>query len=263
MARVLLNALARGAEYVSSLSDSDRLILNGLKPQKLQFDKNTVVFREGEPANHFLLVERGVCFSHRHLENGSRQIIDLYFPGEVVALGELSKFHHTSGLMTLSDTVLAAYDKTRITRNFSRSPVLSRLFIDMISQEQANLTDRLVGLTRYNARQRIAYFLLEIRFRANRARQLQPGLRRGVGAKRLIPKPALWPPNMVRIPQVLIADSLGLSIVHVNRVLRQLRQQGCIATCGQGIVLLDVEALEAIAEWCSPEPVPASLQSNG
>lgn len=262
MARALIQALFGNAEFGSSLSNQERLLMNSLHPQMLEFGRNTVVFREGEPADHFLLVEKGICFTHRHLEDGSRQIIDFYFPREVVALGELSKAYHIAGLMTLSDTVLAAYDKDEITQEFSRSPELSRLFINMISEAQANLTERLVGLTRYCARHRMAHFLLEVDFRQRRAdgtetrdffgKLEQAGLFERPGGSR----------SQIRMPQVMIADSLGLSIVHVNRILRQLREEGCIATRGHGIELLDMQALKEIAGWtaekCSP-PTGASI----
>lgn len=249
MARALIQALCGYAEFGSSLSKVEQLLINNLHPQMLEFDKNTVVFREGEPANRFLLVKKGICFTHRHLEDGSRQIIDFYFPREIVSLGELSKAHHTAGLMTLSETVLAAYDKDEITQEFSGSPELSRLFINMISEAQANLTERLIGLTRYPARQRMASFLLEVDSRQRRAddpggRDL-PGKDREAAQLETLSRSS----SLVKIPQMMIADSLGLSIVHVNRILRQLREEDCIATRGHGIELLNMAALKEIARW--------------
>ncbi|MEX0604485.1 MAG: Crp/Fnr family transcriptional regulator [Marinobacter sp.] len=254
MARALIQALTGNVEFGESLSAKERLLLNSFPPQKLEFEKNTVVFREGEPANQFLLVEKGVCFTHRHLEDGSRQIIEFYFPREVVALGELSKAHHSAGLMTLSDTVLAVYDKDEITQGFSESPELSRLFIRMISKQQANLTERLVGLTRYSARQRMAHFLLEVDFRLKRSEMLDFQELSGKCSQTVMPEETTPNRSLVKIPQVLIADSLGLSIVHVNRILRQLREQGCIATRGYGIELSDIKALKGIAGWAAENP---------
>lgn len=258
MARALIRALCGYAEFGSSLSKKEQLLMNSMHPQMLEFGRNTVVFREGEPADHFLLVEKGICFTHRHLEDGSRQIIDFYFPREVVALGELSKAYHTAGLMTLAETVLAAYDKDEITQEFSRSPELSRLFINMISEAQANLTERLVGLTRYSARQRMAHFLLEVDFRQRRANGSEtrdlPGKHEQAG---LFGRPG-ESRSLIKIPQVMIADSLGLSIVHVNRILRQLREEGCIATRGHGIELLDMQALKEIAGWTAENLSPST-----
>lgn len=273
MARALVQALCGYVEFGSSLSDEEQLLMNNLHPQRLEFDKNTVVFREGEPANHFLLVEKGICYTHRHLEDGTRQIIDFYFPREVIALGELSKTFHTAGLITQSETIIAAYDKDEITQEFSRSPELSRLFINMISEAQANLTERLVGLTRFSARQRMAHFLLEVDFRQKRADRAEA---RDFPCKlepAVLFEKSRQSSGVVKIPQVMIADSLGLSIVHVNRILRQLREENCIATHGHGIELLDIATLRKIAGWATQTPplstketitaFPASALNNG
>lgn len=258
MARELINALAGNVECVTELSEAEQLILSEIEPQRIHCDKGSVVFREGEPAHSFLLVEHGICFNHRHLEDGSRQIIDLYFPGEMVALGELSSAYHSSGLTAFSDAVILGYDKAEIKERFSRSPSLSRLFIELMSQEQANLTERLVGVSRHCARQRVAHFLLEVHFRSSRAMNFNSR----------VPRPSIFeigqPENgrsaLVSIPQVLIADALGLSVVHVNRVLRQFRQEALTQTQCHGIEILDLEGLKSVAGWLSAAPRIAPAQ---
>lgn len=235
-------------EYGALLSERELLIVNGLDRCTARYPKNSIVFREDEPSEHFYMVEEGVCFTHRHLEEGSRQIIDIYFPGEIVALDEFSRSDHGSGLTTLSDSVLTAYDKTEVTQVFCQSSVLSRLLINMISREHAILTERLVGLARYCARQRTANFLLEIRHRIERSKRVrQHGPNRTAGKVQDIREPTRQAPDVVRLPQAVIADALGLSAVHVNRVLGQFRDEGYIDLSQPGITLIDLEGLDGIA----------------
>lgn len=235
-------------EYMALLSESELLIVNGLDRCSSHYPKNSIVFREDEPSEHFYMVEDGVCFTHRHLEDGSRQIVDIYFPGEIVALDELSRSDHGSGLTTLSDSVLTAYNKIEVTQAFCQSPVLSRLFINMISREHANLTERLVGLARYCARQRTAHFLLEIRHRIERSKRIrQRGPNRTAGKVQDIREPTRQGPDVVRLPHALIADALGLSVVHVSRVLGQFREEGYIDVSRPGITLIDLEGLDGVA----------------
>lgn len=269
MARELINALSGSIECVKALSDAEQEILNEIEPQRLIFAKSSVVFREGEVANNFLLVERGTCFNHRHLEDGSRQIIDLYFPGEVIALGELSSTRHSSGLTTFSDAIILAYDKEEIKERVSRSPALARLFIELISQEQANLTERFVGMSRHCARQRMAHFLLEVQARSSRAVSFCPGAQlppelSGKTTLKMAGRAAL-----VEVPQILIADVLGLSVVHVNRVLRQFREEGLIRIQSQGIEILDSAGVKHAAGWIVEQTgiifpeVPSPLERTG
>lgn len=253
MPEELINAFARDYGDISKITEAERFLLNGIKPHRLSYEKDSVVFREGEPATSFLLVMKGICFTHRHLLDGSRQIIDLYFPGDVVALGELSRNCHASGLTTYSYAEILAYDKGEIKDRFSQSPHLSQLFINLISHEQANLTERLVGLSRHCAKQRVAYFLLEVHSRSARAIE-------GSFGSDISALSRTWPwasftgmGNLVGVPQTLIADALGLSIVHVNRVLRWFRELGYLRTRSQGIELLDIDALKEVAGWVPEE----------
>ena len=249
MAEELIKALTKDSYDVSQLSEDERLLLAEITPQQLHFEKDSVVFREEEPANYFLLVKEGICFNHRHLEDGSRQIMDLYFPGEVVALSELAREAHVTGLTTLSEAVILAYDKAEITEKCSRTARLSKLFMELLFREQAILTDRLVEVARHSANKRVAHFLLDVNQR------LAPSTKalHHAGADALSAscsaKNFTGLSNLVGIPQVLMADALGLSIVHVNRVLRQFKEAGWIRIRSQGIELLDMEALKAAAGW--------------
>ncbi len=254
----------------SSLSDRDGRLLDELVPERRQYPKNSLVFRQGGASDQLLVVEKGLSFTYRHLEDGSRQIIDIHFPGEIIGLDELSQPRHRSGLMTMTDAAFLDYDKVEVVRLFSRSPTLSRLLLDMVSRGQALLTERMVGLARHSALQRVAHFLLEVQYRVTRAKA--PGI---VARAPKATEPSgkeyngsehngqLKPQNMLRIPQTVIADALGLSIVHVNRVLRQLRERGLIGSCGHGITLVDIEGLRDVAGWkpgdlwLEPSSVPA------
>jgi len=247
MPRELVKAVVGNIECVSDLSEEEEALLNEIKPQHQGFKEGSVIFREGEPSNHFLLVKAGICYNHRHLEDGRRQIIDLFFPGEVVALGELSCVVHASGLTAYSDCDLLAYDKAVVKDRLSGSPTLSRLFIELISKEQVNLTNRLVGAARHSARQRVAHFLVEVQYRYRRGEaHTSPPMAQAAGAETR-PAPKCVP--LVGIPQILIADALGLSVVHVNRVFRQFRDEGLIRRDGQGGELADLEGLKIAAGW--------------
>ncbi len=253
MAEELISALVNVSADTLQLSEDEHLLLAQIKPQRLHFEKNAVVFREEEPANYFLLVKEGICFNHRHLEDGSRQILDLYFPGEVIALAELSRASHVSGLTTFSEAVILAYDKAEIKEKFSQTARLSRLFIELLSREQAILTERLVDVARHSANKRIARFLLEMNQRASAASNIIGHTGAAILPARLSTEKLSGLRNLVGIPQVLIADALGLSIVHVNRVLRQFKKAGCIRIGSQGIELLDVDAIKLAAGWEAPE----------
>lgn len=231
-----------------SLQEEERQQLVDLASERLTCARDDVILREGEPSNGLFVVEDGLCFTQRFLEDGTRQIIDIHFPGEIIGLDQLSQPHHRNGLAALTDAALVAYDKLSVMKLFTGSPALAHLLLNMVSHGQAILTERIVGLSRHGALRRVAHLLLEILYRGGYANPI--GVR---SLKKLSEEESeqatrdLQSPLTFRIPQTVIADTLGLSFVHVSRVLRQLREKELISTHGHGITLIDVDGLKGIA----------------
>jgi biotin operon repressor len=87
---------------------------------------------------------------------------------------------------------------------------------------------------RLSARERVTHLLLELRERLDRA-----GLVKG---------------DTFRIPltQEVFADALGLSVVHINRTMKQLRQSGSVVFKSGSVTIRDPERLAAMAQYQSP-----------
>lgn len=219
-----------------------------LTSERMVWAKDKVILREGEPAHGLFVVDEGLCYTQRFLEDGTRQIIDVHFPGEIIGLDQLSQPLHLSGLATMTDTALLVYNKVSVMHLFTESPALARLLLNMVSRGQAILTKRLVGLARHGAPRRIAHFLLEILHRGGYANPIGVRtLRRIVKGEADQSNRSLQSPLTFRIPQNVIADTLGISIVHVSRVLRQLRELNLVSTQGNAITLTNVDGLRALA----------------
>ncbi len=102
------------------------------------------------------------------------------------------------------------------------------------------VVEHLVGIGRRDAHARVAHFLLEL---GSRVALVGMGDKTG---------------HACPLTQYLLADSLGLSAVHVNRVLRQLREDGLV-TCRDGYVAFDdYERLVVRADFD-----PAYLDQSG
>ncbi|RYG94107.1 MAG: Crp/Fnr family transcriptional regulator [Alphaproteobacteria bacterium] len=106
-----------------------------------------------------------------------------------------------------------------------------------IQSEQAELIDRMVTVGRHSAESRLAAFLLDLRDRLRPLHQVTD--------------------NAFDLPvtQLDMADLLGLTAVHTNRVLRSLTEQGYIQRIGRRIALLDEAALSKLAPYRTREPM--------
>ena len=103
---------------------------------------------------------------------------------------------------------------------FAKTPRLAVATLWAASRDEAMVVEHLVGVGRRDAAERMAHFLLELGVRLALV---------GMGTKAGFACP---------LSQYMLADALGLSAVHVNRVLRQLREEG-MATFRDGFVTFD------------------------
>jgi CRP-like cAMP-binding protein len=91
--------------------------------------------------------------------------------------------------------------------------------------------EHLIDVGRRSALERVAHFLLELLTRLQAI---------GLAEERSYLMP---------LTQELIGDALGLSVPHVSRTLKQLREEDLVAIEGQRVIIKDVEALSKLADF--------------
>lgn len=235
---------ARSGEALAS-EMIDPFSICSISSSVVELDKSDVLFMEGDPAQQVYVVKSGLCFSFRYHEDGRRQIIDLAFPGDFVGLEALTQRQYVNGLSALTQVELVAYPVDDFTQRCYAEAALSRTLVECIAREQVILTKRLVGVAHSSASQRIAHFLLEVRVRALTSSKLNP-VGHSVENRCLITASGDFSLNL---PQAVIADTLGLSIVHVSRTLSKLKDEGLIEDSSHGLRYLSLDGLKAVAQW--------------
>nr|WP_319387971.1 Crp/Fnr family transcriptional regulator [uncultured Cohaesibacter sp.] len=178
----------------------------------------------------YILMEGWVC-SYKIQADGTRQIVDFQIPGDF--LGVRSVLLHTSdhNIEPITDIVVCEILVDKLLDVFSRYPRLAMALLWALSRDEAMVVEHLVNIGRRNSAERMAHFLLELGSRLSLI---------GVGSRQGFPCP---------LTQPLLADALGLSAVHVNRVLRLLREEE-MATFREGQVVFDnYDRLVAFADF--------------
>lgn len=220
-------------EYYSPLSGNDKELLNSLEKGPVDYKRNEALWLQGDSSKHFYTVSKGWAYAYRDMEDGGRQVLDIYVPGDIVGLREFAFKQRITGVVMLTDAELCAFPKTRLTDVFAGSLLLCSILYMIAARDQAILLERVINLGRRSARVRIAHFLVEIAKRLKKTRVDITG--------------------RVRVPltQTLLGDALGLSTVHVNRILSALKREGFLTPYAGGVELRDVPALEEIAGFDS------------
>lgn len=206
--------LIRKPEALGPLPDEGRRVLEDLPlcPRPVAADRDLV--REGERATDCLLLLDGFACRHKLSEDGTRQIVGFHIPGDFVDL--------TSLLLGKMDHSVAAVTPVRVAAiahatllGWTRShPDLAHLLWRDTLIEAAIFREWVVNVGRRSAHQRTAHLLCELV-----ARMRTLGLAREDACE-------------LPISQVKLADALGLSPVHVDRMIQELRGEGLIVSLG-------------------------------
>lgn len=224
------SCIVKHFQHYAAISEAEQVLLDSLEKSPKAYAKNSYLWSQGDPSQEFFTIQKGWAYSFKDMEDGTRQVLDIYVPGDIVGLRDFAFQRRTSGLRLLTDGVLCAFPKVRLTDIFAESLLLCNIFFMIASRDQAILTERLVNLGRRSAREKLAHFLVEM---ARRLEKTNPSLS-----------------NRLHLPltQTLLADALGLSVVHVNRIFHELKEEALVEA-NAGIEVLDRKGLGKVAAF--------------
>ena len=222
--------LARlGAKF--RLSSEEEAALRGMPLTVQDVAAGYEIAVEGERPTRCCAVIHGFLIRRVMLQDGGRQILSFHVPGDMPDLQSLhlDRMDHTLAALTAARLVFMPHPALNaIVLSFPRiAAILWRTTL----VDAAVFRQWMVGLGRRQALGRIAHLLCELYMRL-----------RAVGLAR---------ESSVAMPisQVALADALGLSAVHVNRSLKELRAQGVIRLGGGILAIVDFDGLARIGEF--------------
>jgi len=221
-------------------AERDALLALGGYPQRISAHREFV--RQGDTVQDACLVVDGLVARFGQLEDGSRQIISLHIPGDVVDLYALMLSSAPSSLLALTNSTILNVPLDALRGAAMTHQGLATAFWRDCAADAAIVAQWLVNVGRKNARGRIAHLICEMAVRYAQIDEL-----RGCS----FPFP---------ITQEQLADALGLTSVHVNRSIKTLRQDGVVQIARAGVTILDWKGLASIGEFDSGYlnlPVPA------
>lgn len=218
-------------ELLPALTRGDREIDKVMEAAPRQFRTRQELAVQGDPLAHVYRLQEGWAARVRSLPDGRAQIITVALPGDLVGVKGMFLSEQVDAIFALSDVTALAVEQSRLREAMRADPdVATRISFQLVDEER-RLHNRVVRLGQGDAGERVAAMLVSLRARLVRAKLLPVDARN------------------YRLPmtQVQIADFLGLTPVHVNRVFRRLREEG-LAKIGSGMVdLLDLDRLARLA----------------
>lgn len=194
------------------------------------YPSGRTVFLQGSRGIPLYNVLSGWLFSYQLLPDGRRQILQFLLPGDMGGLEYEDSMGMTHGLETLSESVLCTIPRAGFRHLIDCCPAVAEHARKIMARDMILLFEHMATLGRRTARERVACLLLELVVRSGRSTCLTNGMR-------------------LRMPltQPILADALGLTAIHVNRVLRELREQRVMELAHKQLTILDTEKLTRLA----------------
>lgn len=174
----------------------------------------------GQQIREAQLLLRGWAARVCDLRDGRRQILHLLLPGDLIGSCEHERPLAASSIIALTEVEVCAAPDAAL------SPTLREAYAQSRAHEQAHLLAQITRLGQMNAQERIADLALELLDRLSLA---------GLATNNSYAMP---------LTQETVADALGLTSVHVNRMLQVLRKDGELIWSGRELSLPNPERLQ-------------------
>ena len=213
--------------FIQRFKDGERTALAG-----------ATIVEEGTHNDSLFTVLSGWVFRYRTLEGHRRQIINYGLPGDFLGLQSTLDDVMSHGIEALTDVTLCHFDRRKLWSLYTDHPRLAYDMTWIAARQERSFEEQLLTLGQRTAFERIAYLLWHL---YDRARMI-----------------GLVVDDTVHLPirQQHIANTLGLSLVHTNKTLQKIREDGAIDIHDRTLHVLDEARLIRLGR------VDTSLSSN-
>jgi len=222
--------LLKLAQY-DRLSPTEIAVISALPDKVKRIERGADIVAEGSRPRFSTLLTEGYCARYTVLEDGRRQFSALHVPGDFVDLHSflIKKMDH--GVLALTSCSVAEVPHRSLARVTSSEPHLTRLLWLSTLVDAAIHRQWIVAMGAMNAQARMAHLVCEMYLRLQAV---------GLADAYQLAFP---------LTQTELADTLGLSIVHTNRMLQELRTRGLVRWSGGMIEILNWDELRQTAMY--------------
>ena len=223
--------LIRKLEKHTKLGAADREAILSLPFSRRTVTAGTHLVRDGDRPEHCCLMISGFAYRHKLTGEGARQIISLHMAGDFVDLQNMFLDVSDHNVQTLTGAEVAFVPSPMISELALTHPTIGRAFwIDTLI-DASIFREWVVNVGRRDSRTRVAHILCEFSLRLEAA--------------------GLCDSHHYVMPmtQEQIADAVGLTPVHVNRVLKALENDGLISRNKRSLKIEDWDRLSQVGDF--------------
>jgi CRP-like cAMP-binding protein len=193
------------------------------------YPEGATIFEPGGNTSRILLVTSGWAVSSKFLPSGTRIVTDFALRGDMISTTAAELAHET--VQALTPVECYGFSDGFSDHGPEMSPRLSRIVILEMMKRQARMAERLTNIGRRDALERTGHLLLELGFRAEQSTKTN------------------FDGFVCPLRQSDIGDAVGLSTVHINRVLKDMRLKGLLGFRNGIVEFLDRPRLVELVDF--------------
>ncbi|WP_246184981.1 Crp/Fnr family transcriptional regulator [Paracoccus aestuariivivens] len=223
------NFVARKLSNGAALQDSDHARLDELMRHWKAIPAKSDIISQGDDPEYVHAILDGISCRYKILPDGRRSIMDLLIPGDFcdMNIAILGRMDHSIG--TLTPCRVAYISRSEIEELLFDFPRIARAMWWATLVDEAILREWLVNMGQRRSDRQMAHLLCELYLRYA-----------AIG----------WPDEFaLALTQEQLADTLGITVVHAQRVIAALRQDGLIALRDRQITIPDIARLMEFSEF--------------
>jgi CRP-like cAMP-binding protein len=211
-------------------AEEERAIRNAVAETR-KLPRDEVVIHSGEELNSSLVLLDGWMARSKDLQSGERQVTELHVAGDFADLHSFTLKRLDHDVLTLTDCTVAVVPHERLKEITERHPHLARVYWFSTNVDAAISRELALSLGQRSAISRMAHLFCELHVRLDLV-----GRTKG---------------NSYEMPltQRELAECLGLTVVHANRTIQELRRRGLVGLENRQLSILDRRGLEGVAEF--------------
>lgn len=227
----VVDALLLKLKARDALAPQEERALRAAVSEIREYDAGRTIVRSGTPLGESNLQLSGVTCRYKNLADGQRQIMELHVPGDFVDLHGflLKRLEHNVGALTRARIAVVPHEALR--KITEEHPHLARMLWFSTLLDAAIHREKIVSVGRRTAIARIAHLFCELFVRLQVV---------GLAGEDRFALP---------LTQADVADATGLTPVHVNRMLKKLRDDGLLVFRGGEVSIQDWVRLQRVGEF--------------
>lgn len=230
-ARTLMRRLVAHMPEHAPLTEREAAIMRKLQSAVRHVRRGSDIIVQGRKYDGIFIVVDGFGLRYKIMSDGKRQVFNISLPGDIVGYPACFFDQALYSVTALTKVTVCAITFAEMAEMFRSFPRLAMALFWSTANETAMFGEHLTDVGRRNAYERVAHFVLEMSTRLSEI---------GMGDGRTFIMP---------LSQAKIADIVGLSVPHINRMLRRLRDELFIEMKGSQIQIIDYDSLVALADF--------------